>query len=457
MTLDEILRKNSAFSPPAEVSRGIGQKIAILTCVDSRLVDFLEKAMGLQRGDAAVIKNAGNHVTDDVLRSMAVLLFSFEIREILVIGHTDCTAANIKAYDFTESMKRQGVSRDVIPSGDLRGWLGAASGERERVRESVQALRRSPLIPKDVLVHGLLLDIEKGSLEVVVRGTEKDASRVSVTSSPEKPRSLLDRAVEWVTKDEKPSARMQSAEASKKEAAGDRSGEWLRREEQPSSMKSSVRQEDSKSIMSQSVDWLKREEQPSSMHSVEKSLDARSILSQSVDWLRREEQPSSMQSSPASEKSEFQVSSIEEKKAEKKGESYDWGISFEPGAVTSLEKEKEIRSAIPPPSAKESLRTTALQETVQRKPVIPPQADIASNAEKTMESFEVWLEDFGLFSDDVKKELRRITGTAVDDVRALQRAVMSTKSPQEAQRIKRALQSLGARAIIKRIRKIIRQ
>ncbi|MGV8124292.1 MAG: beta-class carbonic anhydrase [Candidatus Xenobiia bacterium LiM19] len=456
MILDEILRKNSTFSPPAAVSRGVEQKIAILTCVDSRLVDFLESSMGLQRGDAAVIKNAGNHVTDDVLRSLAVLLFSFEIREILVIGHTDCVATNIKAYDFTESMKKQGVSRDAIPSGDLRGWLGASSSERERVRESVQALRRSPLIPREVLIHGLLFDIAKGSLEVVVRGSEKDASRVSVSSSPAKPHSILDRAVEWITKDEKPSAQKQPAEASQKNEPWDHSDDWLRKEEQPSSMQSSVKEEDSKSILSRSVDWLKREEQPFSMQSVVKSEDAKSIMSQSVDWLKREVQPSSMQSSPASEKIEFQMSS-REKKDEKKAESYDWGISFEPGAVKSLEKEKEIQSAIPPPSAKEPLRTASLPKAAETQFGIPPQADLASRAEKSMESFEVWLEDYGLFGDDVKKELRRITGTTVDDIRSLQQAVMSTKSPQEAQRIKRALQSLGARAIIKRVRKIIRQ
>lgn len=457
MILDEILRKNSTFSPPAAVSRGVEQKIAILTCVDSRLVDFLESSMGLQRGDAAVIKNAGNHVTDDVLRSLAVLLFSFEIREILVIGHTDCVATNIKAYDFTESMKKQGVSRDAIPSGDLRGWLGASSSERERVRESVQALRRSPLIPREVLIHGLLFDIAKGSLEVVVRGSEKDASKISVSSSPVKPQSILDRAVEWITKDEKSSSQKQSAEASQKNEPWDHSDDWLKKEAQPSSMQSSVKEEDSKSILSKSVDWLKREEQPFSMQSVVKSEDAKSIMSQSVDWLKREVQPSSMQSSPASEKIEFQVSSREEKKDEKKGESYDWGISFEPGAVTSLEKGKETQSARPAASGKESLRTTPLPKTAETKSAIPPQADLASRAEKSMESFEVWLEDYGLFSDDVKKELRRITGTTVDDIRSLQQAVMSTKSPQEAQRIKRALQSLGARAIIKRVRKIIRQ
>ncbi len=450
MIIDEILKYNGSFSPPAAVPRGISKKIVIFTCVDSRLVDFLESAMGLSRGDAAVIKNAGIYVTDDVLRSLAVIMFSFDVKELLVIGHNDCTAASIKAYDFTESMKKQGVSRDAIPSGDLRGWLGAASGERERVRESVQAFRRSPLIPREVIIHGLLVNIDNGSLEMVVRGSEKDSSKVSVTSAPAKPHSILDRAVEWITKDEKPSAQQQSAETAQTDVARDQSGDWLKTEEQPSSMKSSVKQEDSKSILSQSVDWLKREEQPSSMQSVVKSEDAKSILSQSVDWLKREIQPSSMQSSEGSERSESQMASS----GEKKGGSYDWGISFEPGAVLSLEKGKETQPASTVKAEKDSLRTTPLAKSSE---AMPSQTDLAARAEKSMENFEVWLEDFGLFSDDVKKELRRVTGTTVDDIRALQQAVMSTKSPQEAQRIKRALQSLGARAIIKRVRKIIRQ
>jgi len=428
MFLDEILKNNSSFSQPPAISRGVEKKTVIFTCVDSRLVDFLESAMGVSRGDVAVIKNAGIHVTEDVLRSLAVTLFSFEIKEILVVGHTDCMIAKISAYDFTEAMKRQGVSRDAIPSGDLRGWLGAASSERERVRDAVNALRRSALIPREVLIHGLLVDINSGSLELIVRGTEKDASTVAVSTAPARPQSILDRAVEWITKDEKSAAEKQSADSLQKDAAGKQAGEWLKKEEQPASMKSSVRKEDEKSI-----------------------------LSQSVDWLKREAQPSSMKSSPATDKSEFQSPSPDRKKEETKGENYDWGISFEPGAVLNLEKGREPSPQGSAATGKESPRTTQFAKAAEIKPVLPPQADVAARTEKSAESFEVWLEDLGLFSDDVRKELRRLTGVAVDDVRALQEAILSTKSPQEAQKIKRALQSLGARAIIKRVRKIIRQ
>jgi carbonic anhydrase len=432
MFLDEILKNNSSFSPPPAISRGVEKKTVIFTCVDSRLVDFLESAMGVSRGDVAVIKNAGNHVTEDVLRSLAVTLFSFEIKEILVIGHTDCMIAKISAYDFTEAMKRQGVNRDAIPSGDLRGWLGAASSERERVRDAVNALRRSSLIPREVLIHGLLVDINSGSLELVVRGTERDISVAASQAVQQKPQSILDRAAEWIRKDEKPAAEKQSQSAAEKSAtekiaAAPQQGDWLKKEEQPASMKSSARTEDLKSI-----------------------------LSQSIDWLKREEQPSSMQSPAARDKKEFQASSQDMKKDEKKGESYDWGVSFDPGTLLNLDRAAEQKAgpAIP---AREPQKAAPPAKAGDTRQVLPPQADIAARTEKSAESFEVWLEDLGLFSDDVRKELRRLTGVTVDDVRALQEAVLATKSPQEAQRIKRALQSLGARAIIKRVRKIIRQ
>ena len=81
------------------------KKLAIVTCMDTRLTDF-EPAMGLERGDAKIIKNAGNTITDDAL-SHLWLRCILGVEEIMVIGHTDCGMANVTLKDSGKPWKRR--------------------------------------------------------------------------------------------------------------------------------------------------------------------------------------------------------------------------------------------------------------------------------------------------------------------------------------------------------------
>lgn len=175
--LDEILEHNARFL--AERERPIGKspakKVALFTCMDTRLVEFLEPAMGLRRGDAKVIKNAGNTIIDPfggVMRSLVVAVYALGCEEIYVIGHHDCGMAQIDGEELERRMLARGVDPEVITSvhGSLSEWLGAFKDPDGNVRRVVEIIRRSPLLPKDVPVHGLLFEPTKGQLELLVNG-----------------------------------------------------------------------------------------------------------------------------------------------------------------------------------------------------------------------------------------------------------------------------------------------
>jgi carbonic anhydrase len=143
--------------------------------MDTRLVEFLEPAMGLRRGDAKVIKNAGNTLIDPsggVMRSLVVAIFALGCEEIYVIGHLDCGMAQIDEESFQQRMVDRGVPPEAIAAlqPSLREWLGAFHDPYGNVRRVVRMIRESPLIPRDVPVHGMMFDPHSGRLELLVNG-----------------------------------------------------------------------------------------------------------------------------------------------------------------------------------------------------------------------------------------------------------------------------------------------
>ncbi len=177
--LDTILTANKQFVRPGclpPLPKNPQKQFAIFTCMDTRLVDFLETAMGISRGDAKVIKNAGNTIVDPlhggVIRSLVAAIFLLGVDEIFVIGHRDCGMGEVDATELKKRMADRGIDPravDVIVP-DLAQWLGAFSSPEENVVDVVQKIRNNPLIPKDVPVHGLLFCPTDGHLEVISRG-----------------------------------------------------------------------------------------------------------------------------------------------------------------------------------------------------------------------------------------------------------------------------------------------
>ncbi|MBJ6727865.1 beta-class carbonic anhydrase [Geomesophilobacter sediminis] len=179
--LDDILKANQSFIRPgkfAPLPKNPQKQIAIFTCMDTRLVDFLEPAMGIQRGEAKVIKNAGNTVIDPnggVIRSLVAAIFMLGVEEVLVVGHKDCGMSSVDAPSLKAQMIERGIDPQAIETlvPDLAQWLGAFDHPEENVERVVSVIRQSPLIPKNVPIHGLIFCPTDGHLEVVVEGYQQ--------------------------------------------------------------------------------------------------------------------------------------------------------------------------------------------------------------------------------------------------------------------------------------------
>jgi len=119
-------------------------------------------ALGLQEGDAHVIRNAGGRASDDAIRSLAISQQLLGTREIVVIHHTDCGMLTFTNEQLRAKLRDElGVdagSVDFLPFSDLE----------QSVRDDIARLRASPLLLRDVPIHGLIYDVRTGSLQQVV-------------------------------------------------------------------------------------------------------------------------------------------------------------------------------------------------------------------------------------------------------------------------------------------------
>lgn len=136
------------------------RKVAVVTCMDARL--HPEGFLGLELGDAHVIRNAGGRVSDDAIRSLVISERLLGTEEVVVIHHTECGMLTFSNEDLAAKIKEDlGVDasgQDFLPSSDLEGG----------VREDVEKIRASELIPDDIEVHGAVYDVKTGELREVV-------------------------------------------------------------------------------------------------------------------------------------------------------------------------------------------------------------------------------------------------------------------------------------------------
>ena len=112
--LEQILEENAKFTASLPESY---LQLAIYTCMDTRLVDFLEPAMGISRGEAKVIKAAGNMITgpfDEVIRSLMVAVYELGVNEIMVVGHKDCGMQHSTSASLKERMLARGIKPEAI-------------------------------------------------------------------------------------------------------------------------------------------------------------------------------------------------------------------------------------------------------------------------------------------------------------------------------------------------------
>ena len=171
--LGDVLKDNREFVENfqgIEMSHHAAKNLVILSCMDCRLIEFLEPALGLDRGDAKIVRNAGNSIVgEDAIRSIGAALYNLDANEVLVVGHTDCGMASADADELKEKMIARGIKEEDIAKYDLAEWIGGFDDEEENVRNVVEKIKTHPLIP-EVPVHGAIIDIVTGELKVLVDG-----------------------------------------------------------------------------------------------------------------------------------------------------------------------------------------------------------------------------------------------------------------------------------------------
>jgi len=135
-----------------------GRKLAVLACMDARLDPA--RVLGLQEGDAHVIRNAGGVVSDDALRSLAISQNLLGTEEIILIHHTDCGMLTFTDDEFAEKLEQETGSRPEWPVHTFRDLEG-------NVRESVERIRNDPFVPHTDKVRGFVYEVETGRLREV--------------------------------------------------------------------------------------------------------------------------------------------------------------------------------------------------------------------------------------------------------------------------------------------------
>jgi len=136
-----------------------GRRFAVVTCMDARIDPA--KALGLEEGDAHVIRNAGGIVTDDALRSLVISRTLLGTQEAFVIGHTDCGMLT-----FTNDQIR-GMLDDELGAEAAHVDFQPFPDERDRVAASVRRVRESNLVPDDYGVRGFVYDVKTGRIDEV--------------------------------------------------------------------------------------------------------------------------------------------------------------------------------------------------------------------------------------------------------------------------------------------------
>jgi len=146
--------------------------LVALTCIDPRLNRLIPEMLGVPEEQFIWLRNAGNIITGPLSSTMRSLALACAVKggkEIALIGHTDCLVCKTTIMKLTDGFRALGVERAKLPE-NLNEYFGLFASERQNVIRGAQIVRQSPLIGSNVPVHGLVVDIQSGKLEWLVRG-----------------------------------------------------------------------------------------------------------------------------------------------------------------------------------------------------------------------------------------------------------------------------------------------
>jgi carbonic anhydrase len=158
---DDLLRNNDEFAgsfSKGDLPMPPGKALAVVACMDARLNVYA--LLGLDEGEAHVIRNAGGVVTDDVIRSLAISQWLLGTREIILIHHTDCGMLTFTDDDFKAQVEEDTGLR---PSWSPESFRDPA----EDVRQSIARIQASPFVPHKDQVWGFVYSVTDRSLSAV--------------------------------------------------------------------------------------------------------------------------------------------------------------------------------------------------------------------------------------------------------------------------------------------------
>jgi carbonic anhydrase len=158
---DELLQNNERYADgfdkgelPLPPARGV----AVVACMDARL--HVSKVLGLEEGDAHIIRNAGGVVSDDAIRSLAISQRLLGTREIILIHHTDCGMLT-----FTDDEFRRQIQQET---GVRPEWAAEAFPDLDDdVRQNIARIKASPFIPHKESVRGFVYEVQSGRLREI--------------------------------------------------------------------------------------------------------------------------------------------------------------------------------------------------------------------------------------------------------------------------------------------------
>ncbi|AIF42663.1 carbonic anhydrase [Virgibacillus sp. SK37] len=180
MHLEEMLEYNKHFVEgksyePYKTDSIPNKRMVVFTCMESRLVELLPRALNIQNGDVKMLKNAGAIIRkpfDSIMKSILVAVYQLQAEEVTVIGHHDCGMSHVDTKALAEKMEARGVDKNTLEtithSGiNLDEEFHGFDTVEESVMQSVSIIRNHPLLPKEVKVHGLVIDPHTGKVDVV--------------------------------------------------------------------------------------------------------------------------------------------------------------------------------------------------------------------------------------------------------------------------------------------------
>jgi carbonic anhydrase len=162
-TIDEVVLANEKYAQTHHKVRRLSPRptrhLAVVTCMDTRLT---KQTLGLDDGDAHIVRNAGGIVTEDALRSLLVSHYLLGTEEFMVINHTDCGLMRSSEEELRQMIERNTGTASVSPER-----FYAFKKPEENVRKQLEKLKSHPWVRKEIRVRGFVYDVDTGRLKEV--------------------------------------------------------------------------------------------------------------------------------------------------------------------------------------------------------------------------------------------------------------------------------------------------